>query len=175
MKFSDIQQILTNRFGDTPTYEAKKLLELAFPNAQSDRSTYILGIQPSRIETSTPIPSMSSGAALVALSTSIPQQSLDVIDSLRAETTRLQSRVSELEAEVQLLRQSSVQLAVVEQQADYLSTHSYIAHGPDSLEHLDSFSVSSLLHEIKCKAPDLFRLFESLSNSHRNIQTEAWL
>ena len=168
MKFEDVQKLLADHFGDVSSYEVKKILEAAFPHAQSDRSTYILGIRPSQMDAT---PAFSPETAS-QLSTVTPQQSSDMISSLTAENTRLHSRISELEAEIKLLQRSSVQLAVAEQQADHLTTHSFIAHGPDSLEHLHSFSIVSLMQQVKSEAPDLFRLFETLGNPRRNLQSE---
>ena len=53
MKFSYVQQILENGFGETSSYEAKKVLEEAFPGVVT---TYVLGIRPSRIEAPTSAP-----------------------------------------------------------------------------------------------------------------------
>ena len=91
---------------------------------------------------------------------------------LRAENKHLQLRVAELEAEVQSLRESSVPFVTIEQQADTLINHSSIAHGPDTLEHLQSFSVSSILCDVQKEAPDQFHLFEMVGNTPRNAQSE---
>lgn len=138
-------------------------MEIAFPGAVSDRSTYILGIRPSNIEdmASTPLHfnSISSPPAFS-------------YEALRAENASLKSRVVELEAEVQSLHKSSVPFATIEKQADRLLNHSSIAYGPDTLEHLQSFSISSILCNVKREAPDLFHLFQQVGNTRRNAQGE---
>ena len=173
MKFSDFQQIMLDGFPHISAYEAKNVLQEAFPGVVSDRSTYILGIRPSHMQSlglATPeslLPSSSSASAL----SSTPGSS-HATKSLTAENLQLQMRVSELEAEVQSLRESSVQFTAIEQQADRLITHSSISHGPDTLEHLESFSITSIIDTVKRDAPDLYRLFERVGNPHRNAQSE---
>lgn len=102
----------------------------------------------------------------LALSSPTPQQSSGVIDSLTAENTSLQLRLG---AE---LSDSLPFRWLFLSRADHLTTYSFIAHGPNSLEHLHSFSIPSLMHEVKIEATDLLCMFKTLGNPHRNIQSE---
>ena len=92
MKFSDFQQIMLDGFPDICAYEAKKVLQEAFPGVVSDRSTYILGIRPSHMQSpglATPeslLPSSSSASA-----SSTPGSS-HATKSLTVENMQLQMR-----------------------------------------------------------------------------------
>ncbi len=43
-----------------------------------------------------------------------------------------------------------------------------VAHGPDSPEHFDSFSIDTVITELKTHVPDLHRLFMTLGDVERN-------
>ena len=69
MKFSEAQSMLQERFGleVITTREASKVLQQAFPNCITDRSTYILGVR--RI----PVPNPSVPHSVSSDSVSFPQ------------------------------------------------------------------------------------------------------
>lgn len=48
-----------------------------------------------------------------------------------------------------------------------------ISEGPDTLEHLDSFSITTILNHVRREAPDLLRLFQTLGNSSRNLDDDG--
>jgi hypothetical protein len=48
-----------------------------------------------------------------------------------------------------------------------------ISEGPDTLEHLDSFSIITILNHVRREAPDLLRLFQTLGNSSRNLSDDG--
>ena len=159
MKFAEVQGLLVEKFGNITAYEAKRILEQAFPDSVNERTTYVCGVKPSHVVPSTP------GSSALPPSSSHPATDHE---SLRRENAELKQRVSDLEAELESLRQSSIPLAVIESQADHLISCTSISDGPDTLEHLQSFSVPTILEDVKREAPDMLRLFQIMGNSERN-------
>ena len=79
---------------------------MGFPDAQSDRSTCILGIRPSHPSKPTAT-EMSSATLLVS---PVTERISNEVAILATENSKLQERVSELEMKLQYLRQSSISL-----------------------------------------------------------------
>jgi len=110
MKYSEVQHILQQKYPEISQYDVRKVIAMAFPDAQSERSTYILGIRRRFL----------SPTATEMSSTLSPISQHVACTTLAEENARLQERVSQLEAEVQSLQQSSVPLFVIQQQLDQL-------------------------------------------------------
>ena len=163
MRFAEVQGLLVEKFGNITAYEAKRILEQAFPDSVNERTTYVCGVKPSHVVPSTP----GSSALPPALEPSSSHPATDH-ESLRRENAELKQRVSDVEAELESLRQSSIPLAVIESQANHLISCTSISDGPDTLEHLQSFSVHAILEDVKREAPDMLRLFQIMGNSGRN-------
>jgi len=102
MKYSEVQHILQQKHPEISQYDVRKVLAIScLYDAQNERSTYILGIRrwflsPTAAEMSSTLSPISQHVACTTLA---------------EENARLQERVSQLEAEVQSLQQSSVPLS----------------------------------------------------------------
>ena len=165
MKRSDVLHLLQQNYPDANEYDVRRVVTMGFPDAQSDRSTYILGIRPSHPHSTAT--EMSSATLLVS---PVTERISNEVAMLAAENSKLQERVSELEMKLQYLRQSSISLPEIHHQLERLiSSDSIIMHGPDTLERLQSFTIDSVLAELHTYAPDLLQLFETLGQTSRNI------
>ena len=165
MKRSDVLHLLQQNYSDANEYDVRRVVAMGFPDAQSDRSTYILGIRPSHLHSTAT--EMSSATLLVS---PVTERISNEVAMLAAENSKLQERVSELEMQLQYLRQSSISLPEIHHQLERLiSSDSIIMHGPDTLERLQSFTIDSVLAELHTYAPDLLQLFETLGQTSRNI------
>ena len=101
MKRSDILHLLQQKYPDANEYDVRRVVAMGFPDAQSDRSTYILGIRPSHLTAT----EMSSTTLLVS---PVTKQISNEVAMLAAENLKLQERESELEMKLQHLCQSSI-------------------------------------------------------------------
>ena len=155
------------KFGNMTAYEAKRIREQAFPDSVNDQTTYVCGVKPSHVVPSTPGTSALAPVLPPALEPSSSHPATDH-EFLTCENTELKQRVSDLEAELESLQQSSIPLAVIESQADHLISCTSISDGPDTLEHLQSFSITTILEDVKREAPDMLCLFQILGNSGKN-------
>ena len=165
MKHSEVLQLLQQKYPDINQYDVRKVVTMGFPDAQSERSTYILGIRPSH--PSQPIATEASSVSLLASPVSQPIS--NEVATLSAENTKLKERVLELEMKLQSFRQSSISMPIIQHQLERLvSSDSIIMHGPDTLERLESFTIDSVLTEFRRYAPDLLQLFETLGQTSRN-------
>ena len=165
MKRSDVLHLLQQNYPDANEYDVRRVVVMGFPDAQSDRSTYILGIRPSHPHSTAT--EMSSATLLVS---PVTERISNEVAMLAAENSKLQERVSELEMKLQYLRQSSISLPEIHHQLERLiSSDSIIMHGPDTLERLQSFTIDSVLAELHTYASDLLQLFETLGQTSRNI------
>ena len=144
------------------TRQVVNLLQLAFPHATTERTTYITGIR-------------RRPASMVSLVPSLPIQlspsavsPLSRAQSIQAENTRLLARVTALESENQQL------FRLYEQQMQCLSTSSSILiHGPDTVEGFESFSRDTVISEVKQCSPDLLSLFNRLGDVRRNVPDDC--
>ena len=82
---------------------------------------------------------------------------------------KLKEKVSNLETSLASMGQSSLVIANIESETEQLISCSCISDGPNTIEHLNSFSISAILSTIKAKAPNLLQLFETLRNTSRNL------
>lgn len=158
VKFSEIKEILEKKYGETTSYEAKKILELAFPGAATDRTTYMYGV---RLRSS-------SGTSSHLLAS---QQAFEpsAVSLLTSENAKLKEKISNLESRLECMDQSSLMIANNESQTEQLISRSCISDGPNTIEHINSFSISAMLDDIKAKAPDLLQLFQTLGKTCRNL------
>ena len=165
MKFEEILHLLVGEYGDTTAHEAGRILALAFPGAVRERATYVCGV---RLSHATPF-SPTSSALFPVLPPALDPSSPSTRPDHESVIAELKQQVTELQDELKSLQQTSVQIADLENQADHLISHTCISEGPDTLEHLDSFSITTILNNVRREAPDLLRLFQTLGNSSRNL------
>ena len=145
--------MLTSRFGRVSAFEAKQVLQDAFPGTQCERSTFVFGIRPT--------PSLCSSVPQSTASDTCPHTCVEC-KKIEAENLCLRQRISQLEQEVDTL--TSAKYSTFEQQADKLLSNSCVSHGPDTLEHLDTFTIHSILADVEREAPDLLRFFQSVGS-----------
>ena len=166
MKHSEVLQLLQRKYPDVSQYDVRKVVTMGFPDAQSERATYILGIRP----THPPQPTATEACSASLLASPVSQHISNEVTTLATENTKLKERVLELEMKLQYLRQSSISMPVIQHQLERLvSSDSIIMHGPDTLERLEFFTIESVLAELHRYAPDLLQLFETLGQTSRNI------
>ena len=140
-----------------------KILRSAFPSAIAKRETkgkremYYVGIENRNAVDSAPLETQ--------LETSLEVQ-------LRQEcfsNKRLKTRVDELEQQLQSIQQANIVDEFKHEFSLLMSECDMLSFGPDSLEHLQSFSLSGIIHEIQTNAPKLFSFFCDLGDTDRNI------
>lgn len=182
----EVHELLEKKFGSVTNVEATKVVSQAFPEAERDRSTYMIGIRPvfttSAASMSTDVltcpgpslrspisPSTSEGIFSPPLASSgltSPSGLFAEVQMLRSDKSQLEARVLQLEEEIQSLRSSqqhSISIAAIEEQIDkLLSSNSLILQGPNSEENFEAFSIRLILQDLQRIAPDLLRLFNSL-------------
>ena len=66
---------------------------------------------------------------------------------------RLKTRVDELEQQLQSIQQANIVDEFKHEFSLLMSECDMLSFGPDSLEHLQSFSLSGVIHEIQTNAP----------------------
>ena len=115
-------------------------------------------------------PSPGSGTSSSGSSLQQPLQisavSVPDLQLLKSENAKLKEKVSNLETSLASMEQSSLTIANIESETEQLISCSYISYGPNTVEHLNSFSISAILSTIKAKAPNLF---QTLGNTSRNL------
>ena len=77
------------------------------------------------------------------------------------------SRVNELEMEIQSVRQPSDSVsstALKDELSHLLCEGGTLCSGPDSLEHLRSYSLANVISEVQRLAPNLYSLLCDLGN-----------
>ena len=47
-----------------------------------------------------------------------------------------------------------------------------IFHGPDTVEHFNTFSVDGVVRDLQSDAPDVYQLFQILGNTQRNRRSD---
>ena len=47
-----------------------------------------------------------------------------------------------------------------------------IFHGPDTVEHFNTFSVDGVIRDLQSDAPDVYQLFQTLGNTQRNRRSD---
>ena len=197
MKFSDLHEMLQNRFqSETITKPmAVAAVQEAFPSVITgkrlgkQRVTMVLGVTERKAgctssgsadmsSASTETSSESAGmSAPLASDDSHLQAALDAerqhSQELRATVRQLQTKVQILEGQVQCLEsaQSASYAQQLEQQVEAVVQHrGAVVHGPDTPEHLATFSMDCVISEVKQYAPDVYQLFQVLGKTSRNAQ-----
>lgn len=81
----------------------------------------------------------------------------------------LMSRVNELEMEIQSVRQASdLTFTLKDELSHILCDGGTLCSGPDSLEHLRSFSLANVISEVQRLAPNLYSLLCDLGDTEKN-------
>lgn len=165
MKFSEVEQVMKDRFPDLTNVDISRILRQAFPAVVTERSTFAIGV---RRRSSSSALSPSSQSSLV----SPPNLSQAITHPLQLENARLLARVHQLEQENQhlksLIREDSVHPSTLEQEVLRLTLSPVFVHGPDNLEGFEKFSLDTVLSEVKTLAPNLLSLFNRLAAAKRN-------
>ena len=86
---------------------------------------------------------------------------------LQRENEALRRKVEELEQKVAYLEKRSIVQTVDDQMGALLDQRNVCYHGPNTIDHLSSFSIDAVLEEMKSKAPDLVELFDHLARCER--------
>ena len=157
-KFSDIESYLIQQFPST-SYSAQKVSQAvaqAFPRAISKRHgkkrhKFLFGID-------------------VCPKDESEQPS---VHALVAENRELKARVQELEAHVAELEKKVKSMEELDVQTHRaLHASNAIFHGPNSIEHFESFSVDQVCQELHKCAPDVLSLFSALARVERHDEDE---
>lgn len=160
VKFSDVHEMLLEAFpGDRSSPpEVSRLLRAAFPSVQAKRDTkgkretFYLGL-----EVRCSPPSAPSSASL----------EMQLSDE-RSRNRVLMGKIQQLEQQMQ----QAIPVVMYKEEFSALTEENMFFSGPDSLGHLDSFSISSIFLAIKEKAPNLVSLFCDLGETRRNARDE---
>ena len=164
MKFSEVEQVMKDRFPDLINVDVSRILRQAFPAVVTERSTFAIGVR----RRSSSALSPSSQSSLV----SPPNLSQAITHPLQLENARLLARVHQIEEENQhlksLIREDTVHPSTLEQEVLRLTSSPVFVHGPDNLEGFEKFSLDTVLSEVKTLAPNLLSLFNQLAAAERN-------
>ena len=164
MKFSEVEQVMKDRFPDLTNVDVSRILRQAFPAVVTERSTFAIGVR----RRSSSALSPSSQSSLV----SPPNLSQAITHPLQFENARLLARVHQLEQENQhlksLIREDTVHPSTLEQEVLRLTSSPVFVHGPDNLEGFENFSLDTVLSEVKILAPNLLSIFNQLAAAERN-------
>ncbi len=155
IRFFELQEMILEAFptDSCSAVEVSRLLHSAFPSAlvkretKGKKETYYIGVE--RF-----VGSLTSTESLE-----------DLLRQERAVNKMLMARVQQLEQHIQPVR------CIVPYQAEFsllLSESSMLSSGPNTLENLKNFSLSTLIEDVRNKAPDLFDIFQHLGDTQRN-------
>lgn len=153
VEFNDIDAMLNQRY---PGSNTAKLIRVAFPNvvvkrirAKGIRSTHYVGVR-KRLATNTVEQQLlgDSGSSLIAANAGLAPQ-VQIVSPPACPTA------SVMECEIQKI----------------LSSNGILVHGPDTPDHLCTFSIRGVVEELKQLAPTLFGLFVSLGDTKRNSKS----
>ena len=193
MWFSDVHQMMLDVFpGDkSSTVEVAKLLTSTFPSCKAKRDTkgkkeifYVgLGRKPCESDhQSMPGTAATAQDAVVLpvevqlrLECSKNQTLTTKVHQLEQSNQKLTQRVHQLEQELQSSRQvaSSTATSTIKDEFSLLLTEGGVmSRGPDSLEHLNSFSLADVIRDVRQLAPNLYTLFCDLGDTNRNARDE---
>ena len=94
------------------------------------------------------------------------------VQQLEQQNQKLTERVHKLEQELQSIRQASATSSTVikDEFILLLREGGVLCCGPNSLEHLDSFSLADVIRDIRRLAPNLYTLFCDLGDTDRNAR-----
>ena len=176
VRFNDVHQMILDAFpgNTTSSVELARLLVSTFPSCEVKRDTkgkremYYIGIE--RIP-----PVVTPGtSALVLDSTTLSVDAQLTLE--RRKVQMLTSRVRELEQEIQSVQQCSdnVQRTTLKDEFSLLlSASGTLCSGPNSLENLKSFSLATVISEVRQLAPNLYSLLCDLGDTERNAIDET--
>ena len=158
VKFSNIEDDLMQQFPST-SYNAQKVSQTiaqAFPQAISKRHgkkrhKFIFGLDVRPTDES----EQPSVHALV-----------EENRELKVRVQELEARVAELEKKVQSMEELDAQMHRA------LHTSNAIFHGPNTIDHFESFSLDQVLQELNKCAPDVLGLFSGLARVDRHKEDE---
>ena len=151
------------------------------------------GTSTSGMSTSAPLMGMSTSASLASTCMSTPASLMGQSTSASvADTLSLSSQVSALllelqterkkraalELEVDVLKKKLEARSEVESAVDYqhklnseidcaVSSHRILVHGPDTVQHFQDFSMSSVISELQATCPEVYSLVQQLGNTQR--------
>ena len=97
MKHSEVLQLLQQKYPDVNQYDASKVVSMGFPDALSERSTYILGSRPSHPSQ----PTATEASSISLLASPVSQPISNEVTTLSAGNRKLKERVLELEMKLQ--------------------------------------------------------------------------
>ena len=143
MKFSDIHDMLRQRYESISTVATARLIKMAFPlslsrrSTTSDRSTIIVGIR---------------------LAPTL-QDVLKEVEQLKAENCALK---------LQCVHPADVHKEMM----DMLSSTSLLMTGP-TIDNFSSFNVDSIVSDLKSTMPILHAFINEICDTHRNLRNEV--
>lgn len=170
VKFSDIEDDLVQQFPSI-SYSAKRVSQVvssAFPKSVSKkcgkkRHKYLYGIDAFTNEEQESPPSTSHGACAMTSSSEM----LEIENKeLKVKVQLLQAQVAELEEKVRTFEVKDEELDWQMQRA--LHADNTVVHGPNTIEHFGSFSIDTVIQDLKQCAPDVYRLFSQLARTDRH-------
>ena len=178
VRFSDVHQMILEAFpgNTTSSVEVAKLLTSTIPSSEPKRDTkrkkemFYIGVERGSSE------SMSRSSMSSQEVTILP---MDVqLSHERAKSQMLTARIHQLE-ELQSVRQVTSQSSralvpvIKDEFSLLLSEGGMLCFGPDSLEHLDSFSLAGIIRDVRETAPNLYSLLCDLGDTSRNARDEV--
>lgn len=170
IKFSDIENDLVSRFPSTSwnSRSVSRAVYTAFPSSESkkhgkNRHMYVHGIDLNECD-----PTESSDVHALQQSLSIEQKRVQELES------QLNQMAEQHQAELEQVRSAANLSETLESQVQQLLHPSRaVYHGPDMLEHFDSFSIDKIITEIRTYAPDLLRLLSVIGKADRHEDPEV--
>ena len=170
VRSAEVRGLLAQFSPNSPSsaVEVTRLMRSAFPDCESQRDTkgqketFYVGVER---QMATPVSTTAT-------------TSLEAQLSFRdAQIEILTARVKELEAEVHSLRQSlmaqrSLGCSSVykDELSSLLSSNSMLTDGPTTMEYLESFSLSSIISDVRQVAPSFYSLLCDLGDVRRNAE-----
>lgn len=190
VKLSDIHEALKVQFPSTVITSqcTSRAIQSAFPNAQKkrlgkERNTFVVGVEQSLAQQ----PTHALDVHEMLAAEQFKNQQLTV------KVKELEVRVHELECQVATVHEVECQGRQLECQAaagtqeslsppvfdnlfeqidSLLQRGDQVLNGPDTIEHMDEFSLSGIASEFQSLAPDVYSLFEQLGDVHRHSTSE---
>ena len=154
MWFSDLQHELSTHFTSTAfnSRMVSQEIKTAFPNTFSKavgsaQTKHIFGIE-------------------CVASASLPSTS----ETPEREAQLIRQKVQQLEARVRELEQPS---KLFLEMNGLLTPNLSLYHGPNTIENFDKFSMDDLVGELVKLAPNLYKLFQTLGQTHRHGEGEG--
>ena len=166
VKFSDIHSDLTTQF-PLVSWNSRMVSETvrsAIPQSSSKQhgkyhTTYVHGIEANEPDLADP-----DSTLLVSL-----KQSLEAEKAKNDQLVLNTRKLEEENATLRGLLAIAFQPHVIESQVQSMMNSARSAyHGPDTVDHFNSFSIDHVISELHTHAPDVFRLFNLIGNVDRH-------